>query len=186
MRAKGTRIWAVLAVLALLSSVLPPVSLAWSGGGSGVVNETVPNGTTVPPVSVVTPSPTYPGGGGGDDGGDDDDPRETPSPPPSAEPTASGEPTPGPTAEPTPEPSWFVPTPVPDETPVVEESPPPEETSGEPGPEATPGPGVVIPKTGDDRRPGLWLGLALASFAGMVCCVWYAARRRYRGRRVRR
>ena len=40
-----------------------------------------------------------------------------------------------------------------------------------------------VPKTGDDRVPGLWLTLGGLSLAGLFGCLWYDKSHRYRGRR---
>lgn len=93
----------------------------------------------------------------------------------------SSKPDPGPDVpDPTPDP---VPTPTPDPEPTLTPTP-------DDNPTPTPGgastPSLDVPKTGDDRRPALWLILAVMSFGGLASCVWYAKTHRYRGKRGRR
>lgn len=57
------------------------------------------------------------------------------------------------------------------------------EPSGEPTPTPTTPP--EIPKTGDDRHPGLWFFSLLFSLAGLTGCFLYACSCQYQGKRVR-
>ena len=84
------------------------------------------------------------------------EPTVEPTPEPTAEPTPepTAEPTPEPTAEPTAEPT-SEPTAIPVPTPVPTPAPTPKPTAPTPKP--------VTPKTGDNSRIGLWIGMMALS-----------------------
>ncbi len=141
------------------------------------------------PPAKPTPTPNRPGPGGPDGPDDPDDPpasTSTPggetSPAPGETPAPGGEPTlpsgetPAPGGEPTPTPGE-TPAPGGEPTPTPSQTPPPP-------PGETPPPPPNVPKTGDDRRPALWITLALVSIVGISCCAWYAKRHLYCGKRV--